>query len=47
MREAQAIGAAFGIPLTRSPEERHAVTRKLGSFKTSMLQDAGRPAAGD
>jgi 2-dehydropantoate 2-reductase len=45
MREAQAIGAAFGIPIEQAPEARHAVTRKLGSFKTSMLQDAeaGRP----
>ena len=45
MREAQAIGAAFGIPIDQQPEQRHAVTRKLGSFKTSMLQDAeaGRP----
>ena len=45
MREAQAIGAAFGVPIAQDPEERHAVTRKLGSFKTSMLQDAeaGRP----
>ena len=45
MLEAQAIGAAFGIPIDQRPEERHAVTRKLGSFKTSMLQDAlaGRP----
>lgn len=45
MREAQAIGAAFGIPIEQQPEQRHAVTRKLGSFKTSMLQDAeaGRP----
>ena len=45
MREAQAIGAAFGIPIDQTPEERHTVTRKLGSFKTSMLQDveAGRP----
>ncbi len=45
MREAQAIGAAFGIPIAQDPEERYAVTRKLGSFKTSMLQDAeaGRP----
>jgi 2-dehydropantoate 2-reductase len=44
MLEAQAIGAAFGIPIDQQPEERHAVTRKLGSFKTSMLQDlqAGR-----
>ena len=45
MLEAQAIGAAFGIPIDQRPEERHAVTRKLGAFKTSMLQDAeaGRP----
>ena len=45
MLEAQAIGAAFGIPIAQQPEERHAVTRKLGSFKTSMLQDlqAARP----
>jgi 2-dehydropantoate 2-reductase len=45
MLEAQAIGQAFGIPIDQDPEQRHAVTRKLGSFKTSMLQDvlAGRP----
>jgi 2-dehydropantoate 2-reductase len=45
MREAQTLGAAFGIPIDQDPEQRHAVTRKLGSFKTSMLQDllAGRP----
>ena len=45
MREAQAIGARIGIPIAQDPEDRHAVTRKLGSFKTSMLQDveAGRP----
>ena len=44
MREAQAIGARIGIPIDQNPEDRHAVTRKLGSFKTSMLQDveAGR-----
>ena len=44
MREAQALGAGFGIPIEQSPDERHQVTRKLGSFKTSMLQDleAGR-----
>jgi 2-dehydropantoate 2-reductase len=44
MREAAAIGAAIGCPLEQSPEDRHAVTRKLGAFKTSMLQDveAGR-----
>lgn len=39
MREAQAIGAKIGIEITDSPEDRHAVTRKLGAFKTSMLQD--------
>lgn len=45
MLEAKAIGARIGIPIDQSPEDRHAVTRKLGSFKTSMLQDveAGRP----
>jgi len=45
MLEAQQIGAAIGIPIEQEPEARHAVTRKLGSFKTSMLQDAeaGRP----
>ncbi|MEZ5662643.1 MAG: 2-dehydropantoate 2-reductase [Burkholderiaceae bacterium] len=45
MREAQVIGARIGIPIDQNPEDRHAVTRKLGSFKTSMLQDveAGRP----
>lgn len=45
MLEAQAIGAAIGLPIDQTPESRHAVTRKLGSFKTSMLQDteAGRP----
>ena len=45
MHEAQAIGAAFGVPIEQQAEDRHAVTRKLGSFRTSMLQDtvAGRP----
>jgi len=45
MREAQAIGARIGCPIDQTPEDRHAVTRKLGAFKTSMLQDveAGRP----
>ncbi len=44
MLEAKAIGAQLGIPITDSPEDRHAVTAKLGAFKTSMLQDvqAGR-----
>ena len=40
MREAAAIGAKIGCPIAQSGEERMAVTRKLGAFKTSMLQDA-------
>ncbi len=45
MLEAREIGARIGIPIAQEPEDRHAVTRKLGAFKTSMLQDveAGRP----
>ena len=45
MLEAREIGARIGVPIADSPEDRHAVTRKLGAFKTSMLQDveAGRP----
>lgn len=45
MDEAAAIGARIGCPLDQDAEARHAVTRKLGAFKTSMLQDveAGRP----
>jgi 2-dehydropantoate 2-reductase len=39
MLEAKAIGAALGIAIDQQPEDRHAVTRKLGAFKTSMLQD--------
>jgi 2-dehydropantoate 2-reductase len=44
MLEAKEIGARIGVPIAESPEDRHAVTRKLGAFKTSMLQDveAGR-----
>jgi 2-dehydropantoate 2-reductase len=40
MLEAQAIGALIGCPINETPEDRHAVTSKLGAFKTSMLQDA-------
>jgi 2-dehydropantoate 2-reductase len=36
---AKAIGEKIGIPIAQMPEDRHAVTRKLGAFKTSMLQD--------
>jgi 2-dehydropantoate 2-reductase len=39
MLEAKEIGARIGIPIAQQPEDRHAVTRKLGAFKTSMLQD--------
>jgi 2-dehydropantoate 2-reductase len=39
MLEAKEIGARIGIPIDQSPEDRHEVTRKLGAFKTSMLQD--------
>jgi 2-dehydropantoate 2-reductase len=44
MREAAAIGARLGCEIAQGPEDRHAVTRKLGAVKTSMLQDveAGR-----
>jgi 2-dehydropantoate 2-reductase len=45
MREAAAIGAKIGCPIAQSGEDRNAVTRQLGAFKTSMLQDveAGKP----
>ncbi len=39
MLEAREIGARIGIPIDQQPEDRHQVTRKLGAFKTSMLQD--------
>lgn len=40
MLEAREIGARIGIPIAQQPEDRHDLTRKLGAFKTSMLQDA-------
>jgi 2-dehydropantoate 2-reductase len=45
MLEAREIGARIGIPIAQLPDDRHQVTRKLGAFKTSMLQDveAGKP----
>jgi 2-dehydropantoate 2-reductase len=45
MAEAAAIGAAIGCPIAQSGEDRIAVTRQLGAFRTSMLQDvdAGKP----
>lgn len=44
MLEARDVGAAIGLAFDQHPEERHAMTRELGAFKTSMLQDveAGR-----
>ena len=44
MAEAAAIGARIGCAVAQSPDDRHAVTRKLGRFKTSMQNDveAGR-----
>ena len=45
MLEAREIGARIGIPIDQQPEDRHQITRKLGAFKTSMLQDveSGKP----
>jgi len=40
MREAAQIGALIGCPIAETPEQRHLVTRKLGAFRSSMLQDA-------
>lgn len=45
MLEAAAIGAKIGCEIDQAPEDRMAITRHLGAFKTSMLIDAesGRP----
>jgi 2-dehydropantoate 2-reductase len=40
MGEAAAIGARIGCPIDQTAEARHAMTAKLGAFRTSMLQDA-------
>ena len=40
MLESGRIGEKLGFAITQTPAERHAITRKLGAFKTSMLQDA-------
>lgn len=44
MREAALIGERVGCPIAQTPQDRHVITRSLGAFKTSMLQDieAGR-----
>jgi 2-dehydropantoate 2-reductase len=39
MIEMQAIGTQIGLPIPLSPEDRMAITRKLGDIKTSMLRD--------
>jgi 2-dehydropantoate 2-reductase len=45
MREASVLGTRIGCTIDQNPEDRHQVTRKLGRFKSSMLQDteSGRP----
>jgi 2-dehydropantoate 2-reductase len=45
MREANAVGERIGCGLEQSPEDRQELARRLGPFRTSMLQDAdaGRP----
>ena len=45
MAEAAVVGARIGCAIEQTPHDRHQITRKLGAFKTSMLQDveAGRP----
>ena len=45
MREMAALGDRLGLPLPLSPEARMEIARKLGNFRTSMLQDVehGRP----
>jgi 2-dehydropantoate 2-reductase len=40
MREAAAVGTRIGCDIGQSAEDRHAVTARLGAFRTSMLQDA-------
>ena len=44
MEEASEIGSRIGCAIDQQPEDRHTVTAKLGTFKSSMLQDveAGR-----
>jgi 2-dehydropantoate 2-reductase len=39
MLEAKEIGARIGVKIDQMPEDRHQITRKLGAFRTSMLQD--------
>lgn len=45
MFEAKAIGDRLGLHIDQQPQDRHRITRTLGAFRSSMLQDAdaGRP----
>ncbi len=45
MLETAAVGERIGVPVPIAAEQRHQLTRQLGAFKTSMLQDveAGKP----
>ena len=40
MGEMAGLGDRLGLPLGMTAEERMAVTRRLGDFRTSMQQDA-------
>jgi 2-dehydropantoate 2-reductase len=40
MLEMQGLGTRIGLKLDMTPDDRMAITRKLGDFKTSMLRDA-------
>jgi 2-dehydropantoate 2-reductase len=40
MLEMKGMGGRIGLPLDMTPEDRMAITRKLGDFKTSTLRDA-------
>jgi 2-dehydropantoate 2-reductase len=44
MHEAARVGERMGCAITQTPAARQEITRSLGAFKTSMLQDveAGR-----
>jgi 2-dehydropantoate 2-reductase len=45
MTEFAAVGARIGLPLPMTVDERLVITRRLGDFRTSMLNDVegGRP----
>jgi 2-dehydropantoate 2-reductase len=45
MEEMAAAGASIGLPFAMSAADRMAITRKLGDFRTSMLQDLENGAA--